>query len=178
MYVRQPRNGQPQQLRGLSYSPTGGTLLGVTSRALQCPGGPANPPQVPSVINGNILFGPSTGTYGAVGGKHRGFLFFQKRTAAANPSWGGGAGNFCSRGSCIFTSVGSDLWNKHHLSDHERRFGSRGIYAGQPCCRQRINDGQFKSKHDHEPRSVIRPLSTPSPTVMRQTRHRHWCAYI
>ena len=85
----------------VSYSPSGGTLLGVTSRALQCPTGPANPSQVPSVIDGNILFGPCTGTYGAPGGRYRGFLFFQKRTAAANPSWGGG-GQFLLSGFMYF----------------------------------------------------------------------------
>jgi Putative Flp pilus-assembly TadE/G-like len=97
-----PGMGSPNKCV-VSYNPTGGALLGVTSRALQCPGGPANPPQVPSVINGNILFGPCTGTYGAAGGKHRGFLFFQKRSAAANPSWGGG-GQFLLSGFMYFHS--------------------------------------------------------------------------
>jgi hypothetical protein len=53
------------------------------------------------VINGNILFGPCTGTYGAPGGKHRGFLFFQNRSAAANPNWGGG-GQFLLSGFMYF----------------------------------------------------------------------------
>jgi len=95
-----PGTGSPNNCV-VSYSPAGGTLLGVTSRALQCPGGTANPPQVPSVVNGNILFGPCTGTYGAVGGKHRGFLFFQSRSTAANPSWGGG-GQFLLSGFMYF----------------------------------------------------------------------------
>ena len=95
-----PGTGSPNNCV-VAYSPTGGPLLGVASRVLQCPGGPANPPQVPSVINGNILFGPCTGTYGAPGGKHRGFLFFQNRSAAANPSWGGG-GQFLLSGFMYF----------------------------------------------------------------------------
>jgi hypothetical protein len=95
-----PGSGSPNNCV-VSYSPTGGPLLGVASRVLQCPGGPANPPQVPSVINGNILFGPCAGTYGAPGGKHRGFLFFQNRSAAANPNWGGG-GQFLLSGFMYF----------------------------------------------------------------------------
>jgi len=87
----------------VSYSPTGGPLLGVNSRVLQCPGGPPNPSQVPTVMNGNILLGPCTGTYGSNDGKHRGFLFFQSRSAAANPSWGGG-GQFLLSGFMYFHS--------------------------------------------------------------------------
>ena len=87
----------------VSYSPAGSTVLGVTSRALQCPAGPANPSQVPSVMNGNIVFGPCSGTYGSSDGKHRGFLFFQNRAAAANPSWGGG-GQFLLSGFMYFHS--------------------------------------------------------------------------
>jgi hypothetical protein len=87
----------------VSYSPTGGPLLGVTSRVLRCPDGPANPSQVPSVMNGNILLGPCSGTYGSSNGNHRGFLFFQNRSAAANPSWGGG-GQFLLSGFMYFHS--------------------------------------------------------------------------
>ena len=64
----------------------------VASRQLQCPGGPPNPSQVPTTIDGNILLGPCSGTYGDSAGLNRGFLFFQNRATAASPSWGGGAG--------------------------------------------------------------------------------------
>ena len=87
----------------VSYSPAGSTLLGVPSRVLRCPDGPANPSQVPTVVDGNILLGPCTGTYGSSDGKHRGFLFFQSRSAAANPSWGGG-GQFLLSGFMYFHS--------------------------------------------------------------------------
>lgn len=80
----------------VSYKVDGTALLGVTSRALQCPGGPANPSQVPSRIDGNILLGPCSGTYGSLDSKTRGFLFFQKRSTAASASWGGGAGSLVS----------------------------------------------------------------------------------
>ena len=97
-----PGTGSPNNCV-VSYNPTGGALLGVTSRVLQCPGGPANPSQVPTVMDGNILLGPCSGTYGATDGKHRGFLFFQNRSAAANPSWGGG-GQFLLSGFLYFHS--------------------------------------------------------------------------
>jgi len=64
----------------------------VASRQLQCPGGPPNPSQVPTTIDGNILLGPCSGTYGDSAGLNRGFLFFQNRATAASPNWGGGAG--------------------------------------------------------------------------------------
>jgi hypothetical protein len=97
-----PGTGSPNNCV-VSYKPTGVALLGVASRVLQCPGGPANPPQVPTVMDGNILLGPCTGTYGSSDGKHRGFLFFQSRSAAANPSWGGG-GQFLLSGFMYFHS--------------------------------------------------------------------------
>ena len=87
----------------VSYSPAGSTLLGVASRPLQCPGGAPNPSQVPSVMDGNILMGPCSGTYGSGDGKNRGFLFFQNRSAAANPQWGGG-GQFLLSGFMYFHS--------------------------------------------------------------------------
>ena len=85
----------------VSYSPAGSTLLGVPSRVLQCPGGAPNPSQVPSVMDGNILMGPCSGTYGSGDGKNRGFLFFQNRSVAANPQWGGG-GQFLLSGFMYF----------------------------------------------------------------------------
>ncbi|HEY1527753.1 MAG TPA: pilus assembly protein TadG-related protein [Candidatus Angelobacter sp.] len=74
----------------------------VGSPALQCPGGPANPAQVPSTLDGNILLGPCTGSYASPDGS-RGFLFFQNRATAATPSWGGG-GQFLSSGFMYFHS--------------------------------------------------------------------------
>jgi hypothetical protein len=74
----------------------------VPSRALQCPGGSANPLQVPNVLDGNILMGPCSGTYASPDG-NRGFLFFQNRSVSANPSWGGG-GQFLSSGYMYFHS--------------------------------------------------------------------------
>jgi Putative Flp pilus-assembly TadE/G-like len=80
----------------VSYKVDGTALLGVTSRALQCPSGPANPSQVPSKIDGNVLLGPCSGSYGSSDGKTRGFLFFQKRSTAVSANWGGGAGSLVS----------------------------------------------------------------------------------
>ena len=80
----------------VSYKVDGTALLGVTSHALQCLGGPANPSQVPSTIDGNVLLGPCSGTYGSSDGKTRGFLFFQKRSTAVSANWGGGAGSLVS----------------------------------------------------------------------------------
>jgi len=74
----------------------------VASRALQCPSGSANPPQVPSTLDGNVLLGPCSGTYASPDG-NRGFLFFQNRATAAAPSWGGG-GQFLSSGFLYFHS--------------------------------------------------------------------------
>jgi Putative Flp pilus-assembly TadE/G-like len=69
---------------------------GVPSRALQCPGGAANPPGLPATVNGNILLGPCSGTYGDPTGHYRGFVFFQDRAAAATPSWQGGGSSIVS----------------------------------------------------------------------------------
>ncbi|HXA86495.1 MAG TPA: pilus assembly protein TadG-related protein [Candidatus Dormibacteraeota bacterium] len=74
----------------------------IASRALQCPSGSPNPSQVPATLNGNILLGPCSGTYASPDG-NRGFLFFQNRTTAAAPSWGGG-GQFLSSGFLYFHS--------------------------------------------------------------------------
>src|SRR2546422_3659590 len=97
-----PGSGSPNKCV-VSYKPDGSTVLGVTSRVLQCPSGPANPSQVPATIDGNILLGPCSGTYGDPNGKNRGFLFFQNRSTAANPSWGGG-GQFLLSGFMYFHS--------------------------------------------------------------------------
>src|SRR6266850_2185374 len=90
----------------VSYKPGGSTLFGVTSRELQCPGGAANPPQVPAAMDGNILLAPCSGTYGSSDAKNRGFLFFQNRATAANPNWGGG-GQFLLSGFMYFHQTGS-----------------------------------------------------------------------
>jgi hypothetical protein len=74
----------------------------VGSRVLRCPSGSANPPQVPSILDGNVLLGPCSGTYASPDG-NRGFLFFQNRASAAAPSWGGG-GQFLSSGFLYFHS--------------------------------------------------------------------------
>ncbi len=74
----------------------------VPSRVLQCPGGSPNPPQVPNVLDGNILLGPCSGTYASPDG-NRGFLFFQNRSVSGKPSWGGG-GQFLSSGYMYFHS--------------------------------------------------------------------------
>ncbi|HEX3154185.1 MAG TPA: Tad domain-containing protein [Candidatus Angelobacter sp.] len=74
----------------------------VASRALQCPSGSTNPPQVPATLDGNILLGPCSGTYASPDG-NRGFLFFQNRSTSASPSWGGG-GQFLSSGFFYFHS--------------------------------------------------------------------------
>jgi hypothetical protein len=100
-----PGNGSPNgcvvsfKIDGTRSSAATGA---VASRALQCPSGSANPPQVPSTLNGNILLGPCSGTYASPDG-NRGFLFFQNRATAAAPSWGGG-GQFLSSGFLYFHS--------------------------------------------------------------------------
>jgi hypothetical protein len=74
-----------------AYYISGGTDgNGVPSRALQCPGAVANPPELPASVNGNVLLGPCTGPYGDPTGQYRGFAFFQDRSAAAAPQWQGG----------------------------------------------------------------------------------------
>jgi hypothetical protein len=81
----------------VQYNISGGTTSGVPSLALACPGGSANPTSVPATMDGNILLGPCSGTYGGTGGLNRGFLFYQSRTAAGNASLGGG-GSFIFSG--------------------------------------------------------------------------------
>lgn len=74
----------------------------VPSRRLQCPSGSANPSQVPTTLDGNVLLGPCSGVYASPDG-NRGFLFFQNRSTSAQPSWGGG-GQFLSSGFLYFHS--------------------------------------------------------------------------
>lgn len=104
------------KIDGTASSTATGSIL---FRPLQCPasGSAPNPPQVPAAIDGNILLGPCSGTYGDATGRNRGFVFFQNRATAATASWGGGAGslvsgflyfhNTTSYGSLISMSSGS-----------------------------------------------------------------------
>ncbi len=88
----------------VSYQVDGGPYQTVTSRALQCPAdtGPIVSPLTSSTkLNGSILLGPCTGTYGDTSGKFRGFLFFQKRSTTVTAQWGGG-GNFLLSGFMYF----------------------------------------------------------------------------
>jgi Flp pilus assembly protein TadG len=102
-----PGSGSPNGCV-VSYTVSGAVSSAATgfvpSRALKCPSGASNPSQVPSVLDGNILFGPCTGTYASPDGNH-GFLFFQNRSVSAQPSWGGG-GQFLSSGFLYFHSGG------------------------------------------------------------------------
>lgn len=104
-------SGTPKSGCIVSYK-TDGTASGaatsyVFSQKLQCPSGSANPTQVPSSLDGNVLLGPCGGLgvgistqYGSPD-KNRGFLLFQR--ASSNPSWGGG-GQFLSSGFLYFHS--------------------------------------------------------------------------
>ena len=74
----------------IPYHVDGSLDNGVASLALQCPGGAANPPQLPATVNGNILLGPCSGAYGDPSGQYRGFVFFQDRSKAVTANWGGG----------------------------------------------------------------------------------------
>jgi putative Flp pilus-assembly TadE/G-like protein len=81
---------------------------GVPSRAMECPGGPALPPQLPATVNGSILLGPCTGSYADPSGQNRGFVFFQDRSAASVlPTWGGG-GQFLLAGYMYFHQCRAD----------------------------------------------------------------------
>lgn len=77
-----------------------------TSR-VQCPGGAAvtikdGSGNIVTQVDGNVLLGACTGTYGDPLSQNRGMLFFQDRSASAvNPSWGGG-GQFILAGNMYF----------------------------------------------------------------------------
>jgi hypothetical protein len=75
----------------------------VPMRALQCPAGGTPPSDVPALIDGDILLGPCSGTFGSSDGANRGFLFFQAHSNFATPSWGGG-GQFLLSGFMYFHS--------------------------------------------------------------------------
>lgn len=78
----------------------------LTSR-VQCPGGAPvtikdSSGSVVNQLNGNILLGMCSGTYGDPLGQNRGMLFFQDRAGSgANASWGGG-GQFLLAGNMYF----------------------------------------------------------------------------
>jgi hypothetical protein len=92
----------------VSYNIDGSTSSVATGsvpmRALQCPGGDPNP--VTGTLDGDILLGPCSGTYGSTDGTSRGFLFFQAHTNSATPNWGGG-GQFLLSGFMYFHSSAS-----------------------------------------------------------------------
>ncbi len=75
---------------------------GVPSRALQCPGGGANPSGLPATIGGNVLLGPCpgttgiSGTYGDPSGQYRGFVFWQDRSSVGAAQWQGGGASLVS----------------------------------------------------------------------------------
>lgn len=78
-----------------------------TVSSIQCPGGATvslkdSSGNVVTQVNGNILLGACSGTYGDPLLQNRGMLFFQNRSAAAaTPSWGGG-GQFVLAGNMYF----------------------------------------------------------------------------
>jgi putative Flp pilus-assembly TadE/G-like protein len=77
----------------VQYHKDGSTESGVQSRALQCPGGQAPPPEVPATLPGNVFMAPCSGTYGDPSPRHyRGFLYFQDRAVAVDGSGGGQRG--------------------------------------------------------------------------------------
>lgn len=61
-----------------------------TVSSANCPGGiPLK--SLPAAVDGNVLLGPCSGTYGDPLGQYRGMLFFQNRsTDAVTVNWGGG----------------------------------------------------------------------------------------
>jgi hypothetical protein len=93
------------------YHLDGSTDNGVASRALQCPGGAANPSGLPGTVDGNVLLGPCTGPYADPSGKFRGFVFFQDRSVALNAGWGGGGTSLLS-GLMYFHQCASSDANK------------------------------------------------------------------
>ncbi len=104
---------------------------GVPSRALQCPGGSANPSGLPATVNGNVLLGPCTGTYGDPTGQYRGFVFFQDRSAAASPSWQGGGSSLVS-GFMYFHQCRSDGTGLNCSAPGSGGFGTTFNLGGNP----------------------------------------------
>ncbi len=105
---------------------------GVASRALQCPGGAAIPPQLPATVNGNILLGPCTGPYADPSGQNRGFVFIQDRSAAVQPSWGGG-GQFLLAGFMYFHQCRADGTGANCSAPGAGGYGTTFGMQGNAC---------------------------------------------
>ena len=115
------------------YNVDGSTCPGGSaSRAMQCPGGNPPPSQVPSSINGNVLLGPCTGPYADPSGKTRGMVFFQDRSAATLPTWGGG-GQFLLAGYMYFHQCRADGGGKNCSYPGSGGFGTTFSMAGNAC---------------------------------------------
>jgi hypothetical protein len=115
------------------YNVDGSTCpSGSASRAMQCPGGNPPPPQVPSSINGNVLLGPCTGPYADPSGKIRGMVFFQDRSAAALPTWGGG-GQFLLAGYMYFHQCRPDGTGKSCSTPGSGGYGTTFGMGGNAC---------------------------------------------
>jgi hypothetical protein len=104
---------------------------GVPSRALQCAGGAANPPQLPATVNGNVLLGPCSGAYGDPTGQYRGFVFFQDRSTAASPSWQGG-GSTLVAGFMYFHQCRADGTGLNCSARPLAAMGQRSTWEGIP----------------------------------------------
>ncbi len=120
------------------YYRDGGTHNGVQSRALQCPGGAPNEPEIPATIDGNVLLAPCTGPggdpsvgYGGPSGQYRGFLFFQDRAAAAVPSWQGGGATLIA-GYMYFHQCRSDGTGLHCSAPGAGGYGTTFNMGGNP----------------------------------------------
>jgi hypothetical protein len=100
----------------VQYHVDGSTEFGVASRALQCPGGLAPPPQVPATIAGNVLLAPCDGTYGDPKLEYRGFLYFQDRAIAVDGSTGNGVPSWQGGGSTL--AAGFMYFHQCRTGDH------------------------------------------------------------
>jgi hypothetical protein len=100
----------------VQYHTNGTTESGVRSRALQCPGGLAPPPQVPATIPGNVLLAPCTGTYGDPVHEYRGFLYFQDRAVAVDGSHGNNPPQWQGGGSTL--AAGFMYFHQCRAGDH------------------------------------------------------------
>lgn len=113
------------------YYRDGGTHNGVQSRALQCPGGVPNEPEIPATIDGNVLLAPCSGTYGDPSGQYRGFLYFQDRSAAAAPSWQGGGATLAA-GFMYFHQCRSDGSGTNCSAPLQGGYGTTFNMGGNP----------------------------------------------
>ena len=122
-------SGRPGQVD--VYYRDGGVHNGVASRALQCAGGIANEPEIPDTIDGNVLLGPCSGTYGDPSGQYRGFLYFQDRSAAASPSWQGG-GSTLAAGFMYFHQCRADGKGEKCSAPGPTAYGTTFNMGGNP----------------------------------------------